>query len=297
MLAFAVFLAAADAQSHSDSDEPPPPVVRGANVCLPIKFADGLPVIQATIGDRPISLGFDTGAPGILHLDTPVVESLRLKKVGETEATDPSGRNPVTVGLYEIHNLKLDEFQVAQWVTSSDTPSPTRFASPDGIIGLDAFRGYVVTIDYPSRRLLITAGRLPDPKGRHSFHYKGSIPRAPLTLDGQTIDAHVDTGNARYTVIIPDSFAARLPGYAERFPIGTAHTINNKYDLVALPVHDSRVGDLPLYLGTVASPGPSETGNIGSRILRDMIVKVDPANSIISFERAKPGLEDGCPRS
>jgi hypothetical protein len=186
---------------------------------------------------------------------------------------------------------------VVQWVTSGDDPSPARFASPDGIIGLDAFRGYVVTIDYPGRRLLVTKGQLGAPDGRSSFQYEGPIPRVPLDVDGHVIDAHVDSGNARYAIIVPEAFAVQLPTYGNRFAIGTAHTVNNKYDLVALPVHESKIGDFPLYAGTVAYPGPSITGNIGSQILKDMIVRIDPANAIVSFERAKPGLEDGCPNA
>jgi hypothetical protein len=276
---------------------PPPALIHGADVCLPIKFADGLPVIPATIAGKAITLGFDTGAPGIVHLNQPLVDELKLTKIGQTRATDPSGRNVLTLGVYGIKDLKLGRFSIDQWVASGDAPSTRRFANPDGIIGLDAFRGYIVTIDYPGRRLIVTKGSLPAPDGKASFHYEGPIPRVPLTVDGHPIDAHIDSGNSRYAVIVPQTFAAQLPNYGNRFPIGSARTVNNKYDLVALPVHESRIGEFPLYAGTVAYPGPSETGNIGSQILRDMIVRVDPANSIISFERAKPGLEDGCPNA
>ena len=275
----------------------PNPVVHGADACLPIKFADGLPVIPASIAGRSITLGFDTGAPGILHLNKPLVDELKLTQIGQSRATDPSGRNVLTLSLYAIQGLKLGQFSIDRWVASGDTPSPNRFANPDGIIGLTAFQGYTVTIDYPGRRLLITKGGLPAPDGTSSFHYDGPIPRVPLNIDGHSLEAHIDSGNSRYALIVPEGFAARLPNYGERFPIGTAHTVNNKYDLVALPIHDARIGKFPLYAGTVAFPGPSETGNVGSQILRDMIVRIDPENSIISFERAKPGLEEGCPKA
>lgn len=282
---------------HKLPSDGPRPVVHGADVCLPMKFADGLPVIPASIAGRPITLGFDTGAPGIAHLNQTLVNELKLNKIGETRATDPSGRNVLTLGLYAIRGLKLGQFSIDEWVASGDKPSATRFANPDGLIGLDAFRGYIVTIDYPGKRILIDKGSLPAPDGASSFHYDGPIPRVPLKVDGHLIDAHIDSGNARYAVIVPEAFAAQLPNYGDRFPIGTAHTVNNRYDLVALPIHEAKIGQFPLYAGTVAYPGPSATGNVGSQILRDMIVRVDPANSIISFERAKPGLEDGCPNA
>lgn len=292
---FALMASAPAIQQAQQADQPPPPAVRGADVCLPMKLADGLPVVPATVEGHPANLIFDTGAPGIPGLSATLIHQLNFKKIGEAQATDPSGRNLLTVGLYELRNLKLGAFSIDKWVVDEHPPQPTRFSNPDGIIGLEAFRGYVVTFDYPSRRILVSKGRLDEPDGHSSFHYEGPIPAAPLTLDGHLTEAHIDTGNARYPVIVPQSFASQLPDYAARFPIGTAHTVNNKYDLLALPIHDSKIGDFPLYAGTVAYPGPSKTGNIGSEILRDMVVRVDPANSIISFERAKPGLEDGCP--
>ena len=111
-----------------------------------------------------------------------------------------------------------------------------------------------------------------------------------------SIEAHLDSGNARYALILPESYPSGLAGYANRFPIGIARTVNNTFNLMALPVQETKAGELPLYAGTAAYPGPSPSrGNIGSPLLKDMIVKVDPANGIVSLERAKPGLESGCP--
>jgi len=203
-------------------------------------------------------------------------------------------KNVQTMGLYELRDLKLGGLSIAAWTVSERARRPDVPYEPDGIVGLDAFNGYVVTIDYPGGRILAAPGRLPEPDGKTSFRYDGPIPRVPLDIDGQAIEAHIDTGNARYALILPEAYAAHLVGYPNRFPIGVAHSINNKYDLMAIPVRDARVGNLPLYAGTAAFPAPATIGNIGAPILRDMVIKVDPANSIIALERATAGLETGC---
>ena len=58
---------------------------------------------------------------------------------------------------------------------------------------------------------------------------------------------------------------------------------------------DARIGSSRSTRARLPFRALQTTGNIGSQILNDMIVRIDPANSIISFERAKPGLEDRLP--
>ena len=277
---------------------PAPPSTSGTDSCLPLRFADGMPVIEARVGGRTVALGFDTGAPGGPLIDPAIIADLKLEQVGEARMTDPSLRNIVSTPLYALEGLKVGNLTVGRWTaTARPKRESRRFAEPDGIIGLSAFAGYVVTIDYPGGRMLLTKARLPEPDGKTSFRYEGPIPRVPLTIEGKSIDAHLDTGNARYSLIVPESYAAQLAGYGHRFPIGIARTVNNSYDLMAFPVTGAKVGELPLYAGTAAYPGPSARGNIGSPLLKDMVVKVDPANSIVSLQRAAPGLENGCPNA
>jgi hypothetical protein len=275
----------------------PKPVVSGTDTCLPLQFAGAMPVITASLGGRTLKFAFDTGAPGGPHINNSVVEQLKLTQIGEARVSDPSMRNPLAVGIYEIKDMKLGGFRIESWQATGHVPRPDRLYEPDGVMGVDAFAGYVVTFDYPASRILISKGRLPEADGKTSFKYQGSIPRVPLTISGKAIEAHLDTGNARYGLIIPRSFAEQLPGGSASFPIGIARTVNNQFDMQAFPVSDAKVGDIPLFAGTAAFPSPSPRGNVGSLILRDFVVKVDPANGIVALERAKAGLENGCPKA
>lgn len=296
LLAFFVAQVAAPQVQRVVIHNPKSPGISGSDTCIPLKLADLMPVIPATVAGKPVNLAFDTGAPGGPILIPAIIEELKLEKIGEVRMTDPSMKNVITANRYAINDIKIGNLTIAKWEASARPPRHlSRLYEPDGVIGLTAFAGYVVTIDYPGGRVLITKGRLPEPDNRTSFRYEGPIPRVPLTLDDKTIDAHIDTGNARYGLILPDSYAAQLPGYAARYPIGVARTVNNKFELMAVPVRDSMVGALDLHAGTAAYPSPASTGNLGTPLLRDMVVRVDPANSIVALERARPGLENGCP--
>jgi hypothetical protein len=302
MIAAALFLAGSQAATAMSPDAitrrviaaPAKPVVTGPLTCVPLTLSDGHAIIPVTLAGQTLRLIFDTGSPGGPHIDSAIIDKLNLTKIGEVRMTDPSMQNIQTIGLYQLRDLKIGNLTIHDWNVSGSPPSPNLANKPDGVIGLDAFSGYVVTIDYPGGRVVATPGRLPEPDGKTSFRYQGPIPLVPLTIEGQPIDAHVDTGNARYALILPQSYAAHLAGYSNRFPIGVAHTINNQYNLMALPVRDAKVGNLPLYAGTAAFPAPATIGNIGAPLLRDFVIKVDPANSIISLERATPALEPGC---
>lgn len=287
--------ATVEPQAHRVMRGPPPPKVTGANSCLPLSMAGGLPVIPVQIGDKTYHMAFDTGAPGGPLLRPELIRGLGLEKIGEARVSDPSLKNIATVGLFGLPAMKVGALTIADWVTTERPPREARFGEPDGVFGPQAFAGYVVTYDYPGSRLLIRKGLLPDADNRTSFSYEGAIPSVSLTIDGRTINAHVDTGNGRYGLIVPKAFAAQLPGFGKSFPIGIARTANNRYDLSAFPVSAVSVGAIPLYPGTAAFPGPAQHGNLGSLLLRDMIVKVDPARRIIAFERASGTLESGCP--
>lgn len=274
---------------------PPPPKVSGVDSCIPLSMSAGLPIIPVQIGSKTYFFAFDTGAPGGPMLRPGLIEDLRLDKIGEAAMSDPSGRNAAQVDLYRLPEMKVGRLVISDWVALGRPPRPPRFAEPDGVFGPQVFAGYVVTYDYPGSRLLIRKGQLPEADGRTRFTYPGPIPEVPLAVDGQAIRAHVDTGNARYGVILPTEFASKLPGYAKSFPVGSARTVNNQYDLRALPVASSSVGALPLYPGTASYPAPAKHANLGSPLLRDMIVQIDPARRIIAFERASAPLEPGCP--
>jgi len=272
---------------------PPKPETSGSDSCLRMELARVIPVIPITIGGRELKVGLDTGAPGGPHLPLALIEALGAEKVGEARMSDPSLQNPVPVGLYRIDDLAVGNVHVDNWIATGRPDERPSAIGVDGIIGLDAFDGFVVTIDYPSGRLVLTRGRLPEPDGQTSFRYEGPIPRVPLTIDGRTVEAHVDTGNARYALMVPQAAAQALPGYAEAFPVGLARTVNNTFSLKAAPVGDAHVGTLDLHAGTVAFPSAGQNGNLGSLLLRDMVVKIDPANKIVRLERSARA-EDGC---
>jgi hypothetical protein len=263
----------------------PRPVVTGEHAVVPLEFTAGLPTFTLSVSGKSFRMGFDTGAPGGAHLTDRMADALALQPVGEALATDPSGENPVRIKLVMIPELRFGGLIIRNWIASSAPVRPGRLESLDGIVGLGAFDGYVVTLDYLGHRLLIDRGSLPNPDGRQIFSYSGDpIPVVPLTIEGRTILAHLDTGNVRFPVIVPASFADKLIYAAKARPIGEAHTISSVIEMKAAPVEGLvKIGDAVLKTSEAGFPSIIDLGNVGSLALSDLIVRIDPANSRISF--------------
>lgn len=265
---------------------PPPPVVTGDHASVPLQFSGGLPTFAATIAGREFRIGFDTGAPGGAHLSDKIVSALNLQPIGEALAGDPSGRNPVRLKLYRVNDLVIGPVTITNWVGTSVAAMPDKLQPLDGIIGLGAFDGFVVTLDYAGRRLLLDRGALPEPDGKTVFTYDDIIPVVPLTVEGKGISAHLDTGNVNAALIVPENFANQLSRKGEVRTVGVAHTISNVIQMKAQPIAGPAfIGSVPLAASEVHFPSILDMANVGSPALASLIVRIDPKNHRVQFLR------------
>jgi hypothetical protein len=271
---------------------PPPDSVSGDKAVLPMTFTSGLPTISVTInGKGPFKIGFDTGAPGGPHLTDRLTDALGLSPFGEARASDPSGKNPIAVKLYRLDSAAFGPVNVKGWVATAQPVRKGRLESLDGLVGLDAFAGYVVTLDFAKGSLSIEKGALPDADGQRVFQYGGPIPSVPVVIEGQTVQAHLDTGNVRHPLIVPEAFALKLAQKDKSRPIGQAHTVSNTIEMHAVPLTgEAKVGPVSLVVREAGYPSIIDKANIGSLALEGKVLKVDPANKRIMIEDGEPVL-------
>jgi hypothetical protein len=269
---------------------PATPKISGDHAVLPLTFTSGLPTMLVMVdGKGPFKIGFDTGAPGGPHMTDRLAEALGLSPVGESLMSDPSGKNPVTVKMYDFGRIVFDTVTVEGWVGTAAHRRAGKLESLDGIVGLDAFAGYIVTIDYRAQQIQLDRGALPPADGRKVFSYPKAIPMVPLTIEGHAIKAHLDTGNVNSVIGVPERYAAGLAHKSEAKPAGVAHTVSTTFDVFSMPIDGgAHVGDITLDVGEVRYPAVTDTANIGSLALTGMILRVDPANRRITIEPSSP---------
>jgi hypothetical protein len=273
--------------------EMPRPTVEGDRAEIPLELDHGMPAFMLSIGGQKFKLGFDTGAMGGPHLMQAVPNNLKLDPIGEAFAGDPSGKNLVPIKLYRLPTVELGALRIRDWIATGSAGPLARIGDIDGVIGLGAFDGFVVTLDYAGRRLLLERGSLSPPNGRSIFAYNvaDAVPSVPVTVEGKTLLAHVDTGNVAFAFIVPTHFAQGLSGYAQARTIGVAHTISNVMEIKAVPLtSNALVGTVPLAAREVGFPSVIDLGNIGSLALSTLIVRIDPKNHRIEISRPMPSI-------
>ena len=267
-----------------------PDAVTGDEAGLPMTFTAGVPTLETTInGKGPFRLAFDTGAPGGPHLTSALAGALALQPAGEMMVGDPSGKNPASVSQYRLESVGFGAVLVQGWMA---TAMPTRPGKPnglDGAVGLDAFAGFVVTIDYPHRRFALRRGALPPADGKSVFSYQGQMaPTVPLTVENRTILAHLDTGNTVAGVIVPAAFVDGLQHRSAATASGSAHTVTNVVQMFTVPIEGkARVGAVDLAVSAASYPALIPVANIGSPALMMTIIEVDPANERVRLSSAK----------
>lgn len=130
----------------------------------------------------------------------------------------------------------------------------------DGLLGADAFRGKIATIDYFRGLLILSAWPKPQPVVT-PWDFAGGPPRVPVTINGRKTWAIVDSALPD-TAIVPGDFVS--PTKSGR---GT----------VELEVAGIRFHDLDVSITPVATP------RLGNRVLSRFVVTIDYAREKIGL--------------
>ena len=194
---------------------PPPEITLDTGlVSLPMALVGGRPVVEATIdGQGPFPFVLDTGASGAVVSDA-FTKARGWQAFGRAGVASPGSPTVTDTELFRIDRLELGGARVSSLVAAAvdlSGPFPGK-DDPIGVLSAGMFSGYLVTIDYPGKRVVIARGELPAADGRSIFEYGAGrrIPGLPLSVAGTSVEIDVDTG-APTGITLPADLAAKLP--------------------------------------------------------------------------------------
>ncbi len=264
----------------------PPPeevVVPDKGVTLPMLDFDGRAVVEVKInGKGPYRFILGTTA-NLTLIDSGLQKELGLP-LAEGVMAGPSGGNAptiVTVGELRMGDVAVRGFMGAVMpvasVWSTGGPNP-----PRGIVSANLFSGYLLTYDYPKKRVSIQKGELPKDDSITTFSYSESRPTVPLRIGGKTIRVQMDTGSGA-GLMLASKFEKEVPLAAPPQGAGKTRTTT---------------GEFPVTKGTLSAPielgkyklGPEVSfsdsrgqvsGTVGNSILRDFVVTIDIWNHLV----------------
>jgi hypothetical protein len=257
---------------------------------FPMQVDVGMPTVEVMVnGQGPFVFGFDTGAQAGPRIDSSLVEKLKLKASGQVQATDPSGRNPQTSETFKLESLSIGDLRFADVTVASRTfknsPRPLKV---DGILGLNLFADYLVTLDFPAKKLRIEKGELSKPDGAEVLDYKNEagVAKVELSVGDKRIQAHLDSGNAIGAFVLPTAFVEKLSLAGEPRVVGRARSASGEMEIKQVQIKDVvRLGRHEFPDATVTYPALGDIGNVGVEILSQFVITFDQQHERVRLTR------------
>jgi predicted aspartyl protease len=261
---------------------------------VPIDLSTGRPSIELRIdGQGPFRFALDTGSGADLILDEALAAELGLAPTGTRRIGDPNSPEAleakvVKIDRVEIGGLTLRGIDTIAWKRDVLVGS----SAPRGVVGLGLFGPRLVTLDYPGAKLTVEPGELPEPDGRVvlAASFADGIPSISIDVAGVAFRAHVDSGSSGF-LGLPLGAAEKLPLEAPPVMVGRARTASGDY-----AVSESRLRGA-VHVGSIAIESPKlrfvdlPIGNLGSDLLRALVVTVDRKNARVRLLSSGRTLE------
>jgi Aspartyl protease len=257
---------------------------------FPIQVGEGMPTIEVMVnGQGPFVFGFDTGAQAGPRIDASLVEKLNLKATGEVPASDSSGRNPQASATVKLDSLSIGSLRFTGVTAVSrnyqNSPRPLKV---DGILGLNLFAEYLVTLDFPAKKLRLEKGELPRADGAEILDYKNDagIAQVELSVGDKKIKAHLDTGNMIGTFVLPTAFVEKLSTAGEPRVVGRARSASGEMEIKQVQLKDVvKLGRHEFPEATVTYPALGDLGNIGVKVLNQFVITFDQQHERVRLMR------------
>ena len=257
---------------------------------IPMRVDVGMPAIELMVnGQGPFLFGIDTGAQGGPRIDSSLVEKLGLKSTGQIREGDPSGRSPQTADTVKLDSVAIGNLRFPNVTAFSrnfkNSPRPLKV---DGILGLSLFSEYLVTLDFPAKRLRIERGELPKSDGANIVDYKseGGIPLVELSVGSAKIKAHLDSGNMIGAFVFPTSFVEKLTQASEPVVVGKARSASGEMEIKQVQIKEMvRLGRHEFSDATITFPALGDIANVGAKILSQFAVTFDQQRQRVRLTR------------
>lgn len=253
-----------------------------------LEVSHGKPFVMVTVnGKGPFRFVIDTGTGGEAFVSKALAFQLSLPQTGQMRLSDPSGKGSRRVPMVTIQSL-----QVAGVEFSGVKAAVHDLSNEDGLcqglLGFILFREYLLTLDYPNRRMELASGELA-PDGERSvlpFRMPDGIPLVPLDIGGTTIEAQLDSGGAGLS--LPEDLVSRLKFSSDPASFSNAHSLSTRFQLKAGRLaSDVHFGAYTFQRPFVEINPAFPLANFGACPLQNFAVTFDQKNTLVRFESSQ----------
>lgn len=291
--AVAVFVTAAVAAAQSPLPAQPAPLPSSDPALAqqdPIHQAPmveryGKPYVMVTVNGRgPFRFVIDTGTGGDALITPELADQLSLPTVGQANLSDPSGQGSKKAPIVLIQSLQIAGVEF----TGIRAVRHAFFAEAgtcQGVLGFTLFRNYLLTLDFPNRRVELTTGSLlaDGQKSVLPFRMPDGVPVAFLKVDGlQPVEAQLDSGGGG--LVLPETMASHLKYDVSPVLFASGRSVSTRFQMKAAKLaSDVKIGRYTFTHPVIEIHPAFPLVNFGSPPMQIFAITFDQKNLLVRF--------------
>jgi len=257
----------------------------------PIELTHGKPFVMVTVnGKGPFRFVVDTGTGGDAFVSAELADQLHLPESGYVHLSDPSKQ-----GAQRVPLVIMDTLQVAGVVFTGVKAIRHTLSSADGncdgLLGFGLFRDYLLTLDYPHRRITLDLGTL-TPDGEQSvlpFRKSDGIPIVPMHIGSLQIDAQIDSGGTGLS--LPQTLVPRLKFISNPEAFGRAQSLSTRFEIKAARLaSDVHLGNYTFAKPFVEINSAFPLANFGANAMQNFAITFDQKHGLVRLESTQQTL-------
>ncbi|MGA2047890.1 MAG: retropepsin-like aspartic protease [Terracidiphilus sp.] len=257
----------------------------------PLEIIHDKPFVTVMVnGKGPFRFVIDTGTSSAAFVSAELAAKLAIPQSGQIRLSDPSGN-----GVQKVPMVILDSLQVAGVEFTGVKAAVKNLGSGEGdcqgLLGFALFRDYLLTLDYPNRRMALAAGDL-KPDGERSvlpFRMPQGIPVVTLHIGATRIDAQIDSGG--FGLSLPLQMTPQFKFASTYTSLIDAHSLSTRFTVMgATLAEDVRLGSYTFKRPFVEINPAFPLANFGSCPMHLFVMTFDQKNGLVRLTAAKTTL-------
>ena len=258
------------------------PVAPSVAFVSPLELIRDKPYVMVTVnGHGPYRFLVDTGTGTQALISPELVQELGIPVVGHARLNDPSGQGAqrsdvVWIDSIKIGNLEFQEVQAVEHRLFREEQNC------QGVLGFPLFEDYLLTLDYPGRRMILSTGTLAE-------HAAGSllplrvtdgVPIVALQIGGLSLEAQIDSGGTGLS--LPSVAAEQMNFQSAPVELGVAESLTTRFTLKAARLRtDVRFGAYVFRNAFVEINSAFPVVNVGATPLKNFVITFDQQEGLM----------------
>jgi len=238
-------------------------------------------------GKGPFRFVIDTGTGGQALVTPAVADALGLPAAGQAHLNDPSGLGGKSVPMVLMETLEVAGVAfrgvkaVRHLVNGED-------GACDGVLGFTLFRDYLLTLDYPNRKMRLGVGAL-TPDGENAvvpFRMPDGVPIAAMEIGKLRIEALVDSGGDGLS--LPAGLVPQLKFSVDPVAFAAGQSFSTRFEIKAGKLAgDVRVGGYTFERPFVEIHSAFPLANFGGCPMQNFALTFDQKNLLMRMEAGR----------